>query len=88
MNKAVRLFHTVRYLKLIQVVYQLINRVRPQNPFSSYLPNHSVRTQKLSFTTPVFTPKTHIAPLTCRFLNIEHTFQNEIDWSIDTYGKL
>jgi hypothetical protein len=81
-------FHTVRYLKPIQIIYQLyyifIRRINKK------VLNLSKKTNQ-KFTHLIYTfsldNKSYVNN-TFRFLNISHHFEKEINWELMDYGKL
>lgn len=90
MQKLIRLLHTVRYLKPIQIYYRLYYFIR-------------ARWRKLLGTRYPFALSSHSKPLILQpsvasyvsldedrftFLNLSHTFRNNIDWNYDNNGKL
>ena len=83
-----RFYNTLRYLKPIQVFYQvwyrLLKKLKNQSgmlikaPTSTYLEVEFI---------PI-NPKTYLKNNSFCFLNIPHTFSNQIEWNISKYGKL
>lgn len=87
MKKLLLLLYTLKHLKPIQVWYQLYYRVR--NKFWSYKPTSNVPNhQPLQWNNIFQNANSYSSNLQFRFLNIEHTFTNEIDWNYSEYGKL
>lgn len=79
------LWHTVRYLKLRQIAYQVLNRLRPR-------PRLKTVTATPVTGTPVSVPPAE-KPVTFRdgaftFLNQTQAFPEEIDWNYSGFGKL
>ncbi len=90
MQKFIRLFHTVKYLKPIQIYYRFYyftrTRWRKLSGFRSPL--------ALSSHSRVLMLQPSIASYVSRdedaftFLNLSYTFENSIDWNCIAYGKL
>ncbi|PWH83876.1 hypothetical protein DIS18_04805 [Algibacter marinivivus] len=87
-DKVILLIHTVKYLKLKQVYYRLYYLIKDKifnKKYHKNLPNHFklLKWEDLFlYQNSFFDKKTFL------FLNIEHTFENEIDWNFSEYGKL
>jgi len=90
MNKLIRLYHTVKYLKAIQVYYRLYyfarKRVRKLTGFRYPLSVPS-KAQELKLKPSIASYPT-IDKETFTFLNLSHTFENGIDCNFSAYGKL
>lgn len=87
-KKIILYFHTIRYLKPIQIVYQFyyifIKHIN-KKPL-----NISKRTNQ-TFTHLIYTfslENNSYVNNTFRFLNIQHHFEKEINWELMKYGKL
>ncbi len=84
------LLHTVKYLKPVQVYYRLYyfarRRVRKMYGFTYPLTMTS-RSVPLTLQ-PSISSYTSIEDETFSFLNLSHTFDNNIDWNFSQYGKL
>lgn len=90
MYKFLRLFNTVKYLKLIQVYYRLYYfsraRLRKLRGFKYSL---SMKSNSVLLTLhPSIASYTSLDDQTFVFLNLSHTFENSIDWNFSKYGKL
>jgi hypothetical protein len=91
LRKILQLYHTLKYLKWIQVRYRLFYFLKNK------LPNQA-RKESLSesffvTTIPLFHPFIHgeemfIPPTGFRFLNQTKVFRDKIDWNFSEYGKL
>jgi len=89
MNKLVRIWHTIKYLKLIQLYYQLRIRLIPNTQPKQFSSIKTIKRFPLVLTNTGITLTPSLRGLdNFSFLNIEHTFNNNIDWNISTYGKL
>lgn len=85
-KKLVLYYHTLRYLKPIQLRYQLYYRLRRLLPKKKYrqIPR-STATLKWANGIPSF--KTYLGKNRFRFLNLEKEFDT-IDWNYSGFGKL
>jgi uncharacterized heparinase superfamily protein len=88
LTKLLLLFNTVKYLKPIQVFYQLWYRFKPRQKLNcpKTLPK-DYKIKKLSFC-PVFVKDCANADNRFRFLNLEVQFDKTIDWNYQDNGKL
>lgn len=86
-----RTVQTIRFLKPIQIIYQLIYRLTPVSSLklSRFIQQNSV---KLTFShPPLLTGSITLDPNsnhTATYLNLSETFTEGIDWSSHRYGKL
>lgn len=90
-RKILLVAQTVRYLKLKQIIYQLYNRLRPQRNLDWYIGKIKKQPEynSLLFNLQVDIQEDIITPgNSFTFLNIKHTFDAEIDWGYQAYGKL
>ena len=87
-HKLLIYFHTVRYLKLVQVYYRLyyffINKWGVKPGFGRLLHKEAFL---LDFTFK-HSSRSYLGNKTFCFLNITHAFPKEINWEISAYGKL
>ncbi len=90
MHKITLLFNTVKFLKPIQVYYRLYylarKRVRKLTGFQ--YPISVVSKSKALTLKSSIASYTALNKDTFTFLNLSHTFDNEIDWNFSEYGKL
>ena len=90
MQKYIRLFHTVKYLKPIQVYYRLYYFARARwrklsgVRYPLALSSHS----KLLTLQPSIASDLSREEERFTFLNLSHTFEKGIDWNYSHYGKL
>ncbi|MEO9502919.1 MAG: heparinase II/III family protein [Nonlabens ulvanivorans] len=86
MKNALRIYHTIKYLKWKQIKFQLLYRCKA---LYYKVPNPvDVKLEKLPIWKPVlFNSKSYENGTFC-FLNVEQTFENTIDWNFSDYGKL
>lgn len=83
-----RLFRTVRYIKPLQAIYQVKNRLVRVKPLLHYKEEKKLSPTALNlFPLPV-RKTTAEANKTFSFLNLSITFPGTIDWNYDAYGKL
>jgi len=90
MNKLMRLFHTLRYLKLKQIYYRIYyivrQKVRKLTHFQ-YKVKKTPKQYELFFEESIFLGESYKHG-TFTFLNITHDFKSQIDWNYLEYGKL
>ncbi len=89
-NKMVRLYHTLKYLKAIQIYYRLYYMVRGRFRHTigfCYTPAIPSRAHTLALS-PSITAKVSFQGDSATFLNITHHFHDTIDWNYAEYGKL
>ncbi len=86
-----RYYHTLKYLRPVQVLYQLKYRLIPlRKVISSFnnLPGRQVN-KPLTFISFIDKPVSYLGNNKFEFLNLEHSFENrKIDWTFEKYGKL
>jgi len=86
-NKLFRLYHTIKYLKVIQVYYQVYYRVKRKLGIKSkYKPYEGHGS--ISWKNVIHWNNQWRGGRSFNFLNIAHTFDEEIDWNYSGYGKL
>lgn len=83
-----RLFRTMRYIKPLQAIYQVKNRLIRVKPLLHYKEEKKLSPTALNLF-PLPARKTIAeANKTFSFLNLSRTFPGKIDWNYDVYGKL
>ena len=86
------LFNTVRHLKPIQVRYRLKyffkNRFDKKSSLETAGKVSSDRLPNLKFQQSIYNIKSYSSEGTFTFLNLSHSFPNEIDWNLPDYGRL
>lgn len=89
-NKFKLLFNTVRYLKPIQVCYQIYYRVKPKRNLNYYISeDFSFDMFNLISFNPSFTISTYVHENgTFNFLNLSKQFLERVNWNDQEYGKL
>jgi hypothetical protein len=87
-GKFLLILHTVKYLKPVQVFYQIYYRIKIKKPFCSYLPKKDVTFNKLQFNIPIRSKQIILSKNHFRFLNLEKQFEKQIDWNFQGLGKL
>jgi uncharacterized heparinase superfamily protein len=90
MDFVIRLFYTLRYLQLIQLVFQIrlrIVRVFPSKKylFGSY--DREILPKRLEIDFPS-NNKSFFKFWEYSFLNLTKKFDNDVDWNFNEYGKL
>ncbi len=90
MKKFILLFNTVKYLKSIQIYYRLyyFARRRIRNLYGFHYPLAVASNSAELRLEPSIASYRSVANRTFSFLNLSHTFDNEIDWNYSEYGKL
>lgn len=90
MNKYIRLFNTVKYLKCKQIYYRLFylirNRYRKQIGFK-YPTASCNKTHTLNLEKSIDSKISYLGSKEFEFLNLKHSFET-IDWNFSNYGKL
>jgi hypothetical protein len=90
-RKILLIAQTVRHLKLKQIIYQVYNRLQPERNLDWYIGKIKKQLQynlllfnlQLDIQDDILTSSNSFS-----FLNIKHTFDAEIDWAYQDYGKL
>lgn len=82
----IRLFHTVRYLKPVQVYGRVLFRLKSSKPDLQQAPKQAELSSV--WHSPVEKLKSVVAPGRFRFLNEEHELRNPSDWNNPEWGKL
>ena len=90
MTKIFKYFHTIRYLKFIQIRYQFYYLLRSKLGLEPSLNIRNIKHNKLAIQLSASIPITHsfYSKNTFHFLNISHTFSEKIDWNFNKHGKL
>ncbi len=90
MSKLIRLFNTVKYLKLIQLYYRLyyFARSRWRNLIKFHYSLATNSTSVPLVLQPSIPSYTSHNKNIFNFLNLSHTFENSMDWNFSEYGKL
>lgn len=91
LSKIRLLYHTVKNLKLKQVIYRLYYGVRDYNRvFQRLTRTHAekINSNPLQLIKPVPRPVFFYPPATFSFLNRSHRFNPSIDWNFSENGKL
>ena len=84
-----RYFHTLRYLKLSQILYQIIYRFKSIfKSNSSIILNTESINEDLIFKNVIFNKNSYAIKNSFNFLNKEMVFEGEINWNFYKYGKL
>ncbi|MBA7617730.1 hypothetical protein ES703_25046 [subsurface metagenome] len=81
-----RFFHTVRYLKPIQIYGRLLFHLRRPKP--DFRPAPTVRPCPGLWLTPAAKPPSMLSPSRFRFLNEEHQIADVSAWNNSAWGKL
>ena len=90
MHKQLRLYHTIKYLKIKQIYYRIFynlrDRYREKTSFQyAYFKNKNI--YLLKFTKNIIN-NTSYKENSFKFLNLSKSFKDEIDWNYNAYGKL
>ncbi|CAM1373368.1 Heparin-sulfate lyase [Tenacibaculum litopenaei] len=81
-------FHTVKYLKPIQIYYQIYYRVRSMIGITPGFKGKEEQFLDLEWRDVVYNPTTLKGENTFEFLNLKKAFIPVIDWNEDSFGKL
>lgn len=93
LSKFRKLFYTLRYITLLQLFYQIWYRVKNRfisiNWYKKYLSRKLISPIKLSVDVVLqIRKKEYLLNNEFSFLNLNHTFKNQIDWNYNGFGKL
>lgn len=85
-----RYFHTLRHLRIRQVVYRVWYAVRGRVAPLRRQTGRDCHVVSMSSITTTFPNRRGLffAPRRFSFLNVEHAFSGAVEWDIPTYGKL
>ena len=91
MKKILLIVNTIRFLKIKQLIYQVIYKLK--SPFLQAIPyseyyNHFIYPIKLAGANLIPAEHKYFGGQTFCFLNLEKRFISEIDWNFTGYGKL
>ncbi|MCO5268222.1 MAG: heparinase II/III family protein [Brumimicrobium sp.] len=82
-------YHTLKYLKPIQIKYQLLYRLFKAKPLSHYKNSiNPLETTPLKFIQSPYHYSSYLGNNKFTFLNQEKDFSQQIDWSYKEYGAL
>ena len=87
-SKIKLLFHTIKYLKPIQIYYRLLYFVRNRFFKKSYNKQLPEGAFSLNWSDFIVYPNTYLGNTSFNFLNLSKDFHKNIDWDFDRYGKL
>ena len=87
-KQVILLFHTIKYLKPIQIYYRLYYFVRNRFFKKSYSKKLSGNIIPLVWDDIIFSNHSYNKKNTFKFLNINQEFKSNIDWNYKYYGKL
>ncbi|WP_312364467.1 alginate lyase family protein [Sphingobacterium sp.] len=80
---------TIRYLKPVQLKYQLLYRLKKIKPLKAYqMEVDFSKVNILSFDQTVNLSNCYLGNNRFKFLNIEHDFGDKINWNEQRFGKL
>lgn len=82
------LLHTIRFIKPIQIIYQLKNRVVKIKSLQGYKNHGELNPGPLSLIPDLRNNKAASEDGTFNFLNLQTSFPQKIDWNYSDYGKL
>lgn len=87
-HKIITLYHTIKYLKPIQIYYRLYYFVLHRFFNQSYIKKLRVGNYVIDWENEIKTSNSYLGNQTFSFLNIEKSFKDQIDWNYPEYGKL
>ncbi|SEB69758.1 Heparinase II/III N-terminus [Tenacibaculum sp. MAR_2009_124] len=87
-SKIITLYHTIKYLKSVQVYYRLYYLLRNRFIKKSYSNKGIDRTKDLIWSDEIFNNKSYLGAKDFEFLNILKRFENKINWNYSQFGKL
>jgi len=82
------MLHTIRYMKPVQVLYQLKNRIWKVESLKSYQYEGDLNSLPLTLIPDLRNINPVIMGNTFSFLNLSATFPQDIDWNYSNHGKL
>lgn len=86
-NNVKRSFHTIKHLKLKQIVYRIIYTVK--NKFNkAYNEDVKLSLESLNWNDTIQKTSSYSGNLEFTFLNINYRFKGKVDWNIEEFGKL
>jgi Heparinase II/III-like protein/Heparinase II/III N-terminus len=92
LKNLLRYFHTLRYLKWVQIRYRLFyvlrRRWRRWTGFKYSLPELVPPSGELSFSAGIPSYTSWLGKSRFKFLNLVKDFEGQIDWNFEGYGKL
>jgi len=91
LDHILKYYHTLKYLKWIQIRYQLWYRLTSIIPFFNNFKKQKIQIAKandLVFDGFISSPTTWYGDDQYQFLNIRHQFENGVDWNYSAHGKL
>ncbi len=91
LKEVLKYYHTLKYLKWIQIKYRLLYLVKKPYPTTDLkeqitIPSQNTKPLKLSPSLP--SPHLWLGDNSFQFINIQHRFEEGIDWNHHQYGKL
>ncbi|CAL2082843.1 alginate lyase family protein [Tenacibaculum sp. 190524A05c] len=87
-SKIITLYHTIKYLKPVQVYYRLYYLLRNRFFKKSYSNKEIDRTIDLIWSDEIFNNKSYLGTNNFKFLNIPMSFKKNISWNYSEFGKL
>lgn len=85
-------FHTLKYLKWVQIRYQIYYRLRKKwRKITSFTYNYKNKLPSfllVSMAESIENYNTYLGLFNFTILNLDHTFDKEVDWDLAEYGKL
>ena len=87
-NRVKLLLNTVKYLRFIQVYYRFYYFFRAKVRSKNYKKKPPKNIHNIQWKNVVRHSNTFLSHNTFSFLNIQHDFQEKIDWNYNGYGKL
>lgn len=88
LKRAVRIFCTIRYLKAVQVIYQIRQRLKKKRALRYYekdLPSSVTSLVLIQFPSKKYTADSQG---NFTYLNLSKSFPNQVNWNFMEYGKL
>ncbi|MHB1107278.1 MAG: heparinase II/III domain-containing protein [Lutibacter sp.] len=87
-HKISLLFNTIKYLRLKQLEYRLFYGVRNRFFKKNYDKLVTSEVTPLNWENSFYYPVSYIGEKNFSLINLEYTFENEINWNITNFGKL
>jgi len=88
LRKLLRYYHTLKYLKWIQIKYRLVYLLKNKVNSKVFIPEYTGKSTQIPFSYLVPMYHTWLGNNSFEFLNIKVDFKDKIDWNYKANGKL
>lgn len=87
-DKVKLIYHTVKYLRFKQIYYRVYYALRNRLANKNYDYELKNSVKPIQWSNLVDKPTSYLSGLKFEFLNIPHEFKDDVNWSLEDYGKL